>query len=182
MSMPTDAELIANSITNDDKQAFGELVRRYQSKVRSLLMRCTRGDHCCVDELAQRTFVKAYLSLPKYRGTSQFGTWLYRIAYNEFLGSGRRDKYTEFRPDMDELATTDRHDRRALANHEIEKLTNGLSDPVRMALHLFYGEQLSHKEIADVLSCPVGSVKTNITRGREAVRLRLSALKARETA
>ena len=88
----SDADLIARVISLEDHNAFGELVRRYQSPVRGFLTRMTRGDSHLADDLAQETFLKAWQKLKTFRGESRFSTWLFGIAYNEFRGQARRRK------------------------------------------------------------------------------------------
>jgi RNA polymerase sigma factor (sigma-70 family) len=85
----TDADLIARVLTREDHNAFGELVRRYQSPVRAFLTRMTRGDAHRADDLAQETFLKAWHKLHTYRGSSRFSTWLFGVAYNEFRGAAK---------------------------------------------------------------------------------------------
>src|SRR5689334_9775379 len=87
---PTDAELIARVVVQDDRHAFSELVRRYQSAVRATLRRLTVGDHGLADDLAQETFLLAYRNLRAFRQEARFSTWLYRIATNAFLAHKRK--------------------------------------------------------------------------------------------
>src|SRR5689334_6616190 len=87
---PTDAELIARAVINDDRHAFSELVRRYQSGVRATLRRLTAGNHALADDLAQETFLLAYRNLRTFRQEARFSTWLYRIATNAFLAYNRK--------------------------------------------------------------------------------------------
>jgi RNA polymerase sigma factor (sigma-70 family) len=80
----TDADLVARVLVDDDQNAFGELVRRHQTKVRGLLRQLTRTDVALADDLAQETFLRAYKHIRSFRGEARFSTWLYRIAYNCF--------------------------------------------------------------------------------------------------
>src|SRR3954454_1924716 len=89
---PTDAELIARVVIKDDRHAFSELVRRYQSGVRATLRRLTAGNHALADDLAQETFLLAYRKLASFRQEARFSTWLYRIATNAFLADARKRK------------------------------------------------------------------------------------------
>jgi len=88
----SDAQLIARVVVRDDRHAFGELVRRHQSAVRSPLRRLTNGNAALADDLAQETFLLAYRNLKSFRQDAKFSTWLYRIAYNAFLGDARKTK------------------------------------------------------------------------------------------
>ena len=75
--------LIAQCALGDSRQAFGQLVEAYQSQLRRFLMNLTSGDEALTDDLAQETFLKAYVNVRNFKGLSSFATWLYRIAYNE---------------------------------------------------------------------------------------------------
>ena len=78
----SDADLIARVLLADDQNAFGELVRRYQSPLRAFLTRMTRGDSHLADDLAQETFIRAWKHLASFRGEARFSTWLFGIAVN----------------------------------------------------------------------------------------------------
>src|SRR5881227_1304882 len=97
----SDAQLIARSLVHDDRHAFGELVRRHQSAVRATLRRLASGNAALADDLAQETFVLAFRNLKSFRQEAKFSTWLYRIAYNAFLGDARKTKEVEMPGDMD---------------------------------------------------------------------------------
>src|SRR2546430_801777 len=84
-----DAELIVRVLSEDDRHAFGELVRRHQSQVRGLLRQLS-SDAALADDLAQETFLRAHRSLHQFRGGARFSSWLYRIAYNAFLAHVRK--------------------------------------------------------------------------------------------
>ena len=88
----TDADLIARVLAAGDPNAFGELVRRYQSPVRAFLRRLTRGDAALADDLAQETFLRAWRKLETFRAEARFSTWLFGIAVNEFRARLRRDR------------------------------------------------------------------------------------------
>src|SRR5215471_6881282 len=88
----TDAQLIARVVLHDDRHAFSELVRRYQSAVRTTLLRLTCGNRALADDLAQETFFLAYRNLGSFRHEAKFSTWLYRIATNAFFADARKRK------------------------------------------------------------------------------------------
>src|SRR5262244_1719780 len=88
----SDAQLIARVLVQDDRHAFGELVRRHQSTVRACLRKLTSGNAALADDLAQETFLLAYRNLKSFRQEAKFSTWLYRIAYNVFLADARKMK------------------------------------------------------------------------------------------
>ena len=84
MGKISDLTLIAQVVMFDNKRAFDSLVKEYQSRVRKFFLAQTLGDEPLSDDLAQETFVKAYLKISTFRGTSSFSTWLFRIAYNVY--------------------------------------------------------------------------------------------------
>ena len=101
VSPVTDQQLIARIVVSDDRHAFTELVRRHQSAVRSTLRKLAGGNAALADDLAQETFLLAYRNLKAFRQDAKFSTWLYRIAYNVFLGDARKIKELPMPEDMD---------------------------------------------------------------------------------
>src|SRR5690554_3187217 len=95
MSKAEDMLLISQVVISDDRLAFDKLVRKYQSPVRRFLLNLTLGDSMLADDLAQETFIKAYLNIRSFKGISAFSTWLFRIAYNTFYDSMRAKKHFE---------------------------------------------------------------------------------------
>jgi RNA polymerase sigma-70 factor (ECF subfamily) len=169
----TDADLIARVLSREDQNAFGELVRRHQSPVRAFLARMTRGDAHLADDLAQETFLKAWQKLQTYRGSAKFSTWLFGIAINEFRSAVRQRKElaledVQEQPLEEPAVVRDSHLRMDLT--EALKLLNSNE---RAAVVLCCQNGLSHEEAAQVLDCPLGTVKTNILRGKEKLRRRL---------
>jgi RNA polymerase sigma-70 factor (ECF subfamily) len=165
----TDADLIARVLSREDQNAFGELVRRYQSPVRAFLSRMTRGDSHLADDLAQETFLKAWQKLKTYRGGSRFSTWLFGIAFNEFRMASRRRKELT----LEEVDESSVEPAPARDNHLRLDLTEALKllhSNERAAVVLCCQNGLSHEEAAQVLDCPLGTVKTNILRGKEKLR------------
>jgi len=174
----TDADLIARVLAREDHHAFGELVRRYQSPVRGFLARMTRQDLARADDLAQETFLKAWQKLQTYRGGARFSTWLFGIAFNEFRMSARRSPNVVW-PEPATAGFNEAPEPVAPAQdgHLAMDLTAALlllSAPERAAVVLCCQNGLSHEEAAQVLDSPLGTVKTNILRGREKLRRHLS--------
>ena len=170
----TDADLIACVLSHEDQNAFSELVRRHQSPVRAFLARMTRGDAHLADDLAQETFLKAWQKLQTYRGSAKFSTWLFGIAINEFRSAARQRKELALEdvegPPLEEpAAARDSHLRMDLT--EALKLLNSNE---RAAVVLCCQNGLTHEEAAQVLDCPLGTVKTNVLRGKEKLRRRLA--------
>ncbi len=182
----TDAQLIARVVVHDDRHAFSELVRRYQSTVRATLRRLTAGNFALADDLAQETFMLAYRNLKSFRHEAKFTTWLYRIATNAFLADARKRKEISLGDSDDGLpddgddtvvsgdASTD-HTRAATLRLDMERALGILSVGERAAIVQCYHNDLSHEEAAFVLDCPVGTVKTHILRAKKKLRTRLAA-------
>ena len=171
----TDADLVARVLVHDDQHAFAELVRNHQSAIRGLLRQLTRSDLALADDLAQETFLRAYKHLRSFRGEAKFSTWLYRIAYNCFREDARKRKelvgidetLLESQPDSQ---TTD-----PALKHDLMHALQLLPLPERSAILLCCQNGLSHDEAARVLEIPLGTVKTNVLRGREKLKKTLAA-------
>ena len=165
----SDADLIARVLAREDHHAFAELVRRYQSPVRAFLTRMTRGDTHLGDDLAQETFVKAWRKLHTYRGTAPFSTWLFGIAFNEFRSMARQRKELTLE-DVDEVpadATQPAVDSQSGLRLDLTEALKRLHSSERAAVLLCCQNGLSHEEAAQALDCPLGTVKTNVLRGKE---------------
>lgn len=173
-----------------EKRAFDLLVSKYQRKLSRLLSRFIR-DPAEVEDVAQEAFVKAYRALPSFRGDSAFYTWLYRIgintAKNHLVAMGRRaPTTTEF--DADEAETFEDGDQlrdintpeSLLMSRQIgETVTaamDGLPEELRTAITLREIEGLSYEEIAAIMNCPIGTVRSRIFRAREAIAAKLRPL------
>jgi RNA polymerase sigma-70 factor, ECF subfamily len=182
MSSPTvsDAALIARVVVSDDRHAFGELVRRHQSAVRATLRRLTNSNSALADDLAQETFLLAYRNLKSFRQEAKFSTWLYRIAYNAFLADARKMKELPLPDDVDSSTPVDAVEaegvaRSATLSIDLERAMSVLSAAERAAIVQCYHNDLTHEEAAEVLGCPVGTVKTHILRAKEKLKTRLGA-------
>jgi RNA polymerase sigma factor (sigma-70 family) len=172
----TDADLIARVLAHEDPNAFGELVRRYQSPVRAFLLRMTRGDAHLADDLAQETFLKAWRKLSTFRGTAKLSTWLFGIAFNEIRSAARKRRELLLE-EMDVPPLETSSPTASAGSHLRLDLTEALkvlSSNERAAVLLCCQNGLSHEEAALVLDCPLGTVKTNVLRGREKLKRQLS--------
>ena len=178
-----DTELIARVLASDDRHAFGELVRQHQSAVRGFLRRLTGGRHALADDLAQETFLEAYRHLARFSGDATFGAWLLGIAYNRFRTARRRQRETvEWTGEIDandvvagqEPATAAAPTTVDLQQDLAAALTR-LSADEQSAIHLCYAEGLTHEEAAGVLGCPLGTVKTHVSRAKDKLRTYLRA-------
>lgn len=170
----TDADLVARVLLDEDQNAFSELVRRHQSAVRGLLRQLTRSDAALADDLAQETFIRAYKNIRSFRGEAKFSTWLYRIAYNCFREDARKRKELV---GIDETQLEREHDPGTVDPALRQDLAHALQLlPLheRTAVLLCCQNGLSHDEAARVLDIPLGTVKTNVLRGREKLKKTLA--------
>lgn len=166
-----------------DKHAFELLVAKYQRKLGRLLSRFIR-DAAEIEDVTQEAFIKAYRALPSFRGDSAFYTWLYRIgintAKNYLVAMGRRaPTTTEF--DVADAETFENGEQlkdvntpeNELMSKQIAKTVNQtlqeLPDELRTAITLREIEGLSYEDIATIMNCPIGTVRSRIFRAREAI-------------
>jgi RNA polymerase sigma-70 factor (ECF subfamily) len=173
-----------------DKRAFELLVEKYQRKLARLLSRLIR-DPGEVEDVTQEAFIKAYRALPSFRGDSAFYTWLYRIgintAKNYLVAMGRRaptstDVEAEEAEGLDggELLRDINSPESLLLTKEIGNTVNAaieaLPEELRSAIQLRELEGMSYEEIAKLMDCPIGTVRSRIFRAREAIAERLKPL------
>ena len=159
MSSAEDILLIARVVIGD-KRAFDCLVVRYQESLRRFFLNLTLGNRSLADDLAQETFIKAYLYIRSFHGRSQFQTWLFTIARRVFYDYMAGQHPTEALPDT----IAGEQD----ASHiDLYIALRQLSVKERMAIELYYFEGLDQKAIARVMECPLGTVKTHLSRGKE---------------
>jgi len=174
-----DAALIAAILAGDDRHAFATLVQRHQSRVRTILLRLTRGDAGLAEDLAQEAFVLAWRSLPRFRFEARFSTWLYRIAFNTWQSHARRKHDLLLDADVElEAVSTEplAHELPDVVGKvDLERAMATLSDGERAAITACYYADLSHEEAAQALGIPVGTVKTHILRGKAKLRARLAS-------
>ena len=180
---------LVERVQRGDKHAFDLLVLKYQHKIVGLVSRYL-WDQDEVLDVTQEAFIKAYRALPRFRGDSQFYTWLYRIAINtakNYLVSRSRRP-----PDTDiDVAEGEFHDNsavlrdienpeNALATDQLEKVIyqaiDDLPDELKIAVTLREFEGLSYEEIAEVMECPVGTVRSRIFRARESIEKKIVAI------
>ena len=166
---PSDLELVARVLDRDDRRAFAELVQRHQASVRGLLRRLTAGDAALSDDLAQQVFLTAWRKLATWRGGSRLSTWLYRIAWNAWASQARRAPPVEPPPPEPARPTDDA----VLDHRDLTRALAHLRPEERTALAVTYGQELTHQEAAELLGCPLGTLKTNLLRGKEKLRLLL---------
>ena len=171
----TDADLVARVLLHDDHHAFAELVRRHQSSVRGLLRQLTRTDVALADDLGQEAFLRAYKNIRSFRGEARFSTWLYRIAYNCFREEARKRKELVGIDETQLEAEPDPQSVDPALKHDLMHALQLLPLHERSAILLCCQNGLSHNEAARVLDIPLGTVKTNVLRGREKLKKLLAA-------
>ena len=170
-----DADLVARVLLDDDHHAFAELVRNHQSAIRGLLRQLTRSDVAQADDLAQETFLRAYKNIRSFRGEAKFSTWLYRIAYNCFREDARKRKELVGIDETQLEAEQDPQTVDPALKHDLMQALQLLPLHERSAIVLCCQNGLSHDEAARVLEIPLGTVKTNVLRGREKLKKILAA-------
>jgi RNA polymerase sigma-70 factor (ECF subfamily) len=173
-----------------DKHAFDLLVSKYQRKLGRLLSRFIR-DPAEAEDVAQEAFIKAYRALPSFRGDSAFYTWLYRIGINtakNYLVALRRRAPTTTEFDSEEAESFEDGDQlrdintpeSMLMSRQIGDTVNRAMDDLpadlRTAITLREIEGLSYEEIASIMNCPIGTVRSRIFRAREAIAAKLRPL------
>jgi RNA polymerase sigma factor (sigma-70 family) len=169
----TDADLIARALLYEDQNAFGELVRRYQSPVRGFLVKMTGGDAHQADDLAQEAFVKAWKKLGSFRSEGKFSTWLFGIAHNEWRMKVRGRKELALEDLVENPPADAEQPDSAATSHlrlDLAEAMKKLTPAERAAIVLCCQNGLSHDEAARALDCPLGTVKTNVLRGKEKLR------------
>ena len=166
LSKLDEIRLLSQCALADNRDAFGRLVEAYQPRVRRFLLNLTTGDEMLTDDLAQDTFIKAYVGIRSFKGLSSFGTWLYRIAYNEFYNHVRRhhEEHVEDIAAMGEASTAagDAVD----ASMTVQEALGRLGENERVAVTLFYIEDQPLKQVAKIMQMPEGSVKSLIYRAK----------------
>jgi len=184
--------LVERTVAGDQK-AYELLVLKYQRRIERLIGRMVR-DTDLVEDIAQETFIRAYRALAQFRGEAQFYTWLYRIAVNTakkalvdlkrdplvsetaLRGGDEEDETSSVENELTSAETPET----VLAAKEIAAAVNSameaLPDELRQAVSLREIEGLSYEEIAEVMNCPIGTVRSRIFRAREAISARIKPL------
>ena len=182
---------LVERVQHGDKHAFDLLVIKYQRKLARLLSQFIR-DAAEVEDIAQETFIKAYRALPSFRGDSAFYTWLYRIgintAKNFLVSQGRKVPTTVSEFDNEDAENFEEAGKlREVSTPESELMSkqiaqtvnqslDALPEELRTAIVLREIEGLSYEEIASIMNCPIGTVRSRIFRAREAIAEKLRPL------
>ncbi len=186
---PASDQQLVKRVQKGDKTAFDLLVLKYQHKVHAIVSRYIH-DQSEVEDVVQESFIKAYRALGKFRGDSQFYTWLYRIAVNTaknvLVSRNRRPPQSdidvadaEYYSGSDRLKDVDSPENLAFRD-ELQEVVNealrNLPEDLRTAVTLREFEGLSYEDIAAIMECPVGTVRSRIFRAREAMDQKITAL------
>lgn len=188
-----DFQLVQRTVAGDQK-AFELLVIKYQRRIERLIGRMVR-DVDLVEDIAQETFIRAYRALHQFRGDAQFYTWLYRIAVNtakKALVDMKRDptvSESALRPSSDDDDETYRRGNEPISEETpetvlaaaeiaraVEAAMEALPAELRQAVTLREIEGMSYEEIAEVMNCPIGTVRSRIFRAREAISARVKPM------
>jgi RNA polymerase sigma-70 factor (ECF subfamily) len=182
---------LVKQVQAGNQRAFDVLVRKYQHKVVSVVMRYV-SDWAEAQDVSQEAFIRAYRALGNFRGDSAFYTWLYRIAINTaknwLVSQGRRPPTDDLQVDdavyladatrLRDPSTPERELLREEIERTVTATVDGLPEELRQAITLREVDGLSYEEIAEAMSCPIGTVRSRIFRAREAIDLKLRPLLA----
>ncbi|MGO8839424.1 MAG: sigma-70 family RNA polymerase sigma factor [Limisphaerales bacterium] len=185
---PVDEEVLVQGARRGDLKAYDELVRRYQERIYATIYHMT-ANHEDANDLAQESFIKAFQALKSFKGGSSFYTWLYRIAVNKTINFLKQRKNrihlslndldfnTEHDPDLVALIS-EQTPRRAINLSELQEKLNEallkLSEPHRLAVVLHDVQGMSHDEIAKVMDCNIGTVRSRLFYARQQLQALLS--------
>ena len=166
MAELSDIALVTQVAVFRNKKAFDQLVRKYQSPVRRFFLNQTLGDEQLSDDLAQETFIKAYVNITKFKGMASFSTWLMRIAYNVFYDEVRSRKQTE---DVDTSVSAARQSTTASESlkMDIYAALALLKPDERTCITLQLIDGYPVDQIAKVTGIPGNTVKSHLHRGKE---------------
>ncbi|MGI9317844.1 MAG: RNA polymerase sigma factor RpoE [bacterium] len=188
MEQDVNDNVLVEQVRNGDKHAFNLLVAKYQFKIQNLVSRFIK-DRSEQEDVTQEAFIKAYRAIGNFRGDSAFYTWLYRIAVNtaknHLVGAGRRPPAQDV--DLDESGAigmagglTEMNSPEAILQNDelvviIREAIENLPEELRQAITLREFDGLSYEDIADVMQCPIGTVRSRIFRAREAIEQAMEA-------
>lgn len=177
MTHPLSDEKLAEQICQGDKELFGELVDRYEAKLTRYVKKFTLNKDD-VSDIVQTIFIKAYTNLQSFDTTRSFNSWIYRIAHNESVNylkkkGGEKISFIDFDTFFPHPFAKETSDKEALSREEkhfLETSLKTISPKYREVLVLYFYEELSYVEIAEILRIPVATVGVRIRRGKEALK------------
>ncbi|MBN2481811.1 MAG: sigma-70 family RNA polymerase sigma factor [Bacteroidales bacterium] len=159
---PDETDLIERIVLYNDHRAFGCLIDKYQSEVRNLFYKMTNGDRALTDDLSQEVFIRIYKHLRDFRADAKFSTWLHKIAVHVMYDHQRVMKYPN-----DVVSEKHYSEAESIQNRiDIFKALKILNVKEKTAIILHYEKGFSHNEIAEIMKLPLGTVKSNILRGK----------------
>ncbi|MEP5766694.1 MAG: RNA polymerase sigma factor [Halieaceae bacterium] len=170
--MNDEQALIKRALAFGDSEAFSALVKMHQGKIRAFLVRLSRN-YDVADDLAQETFISAYRKLAGYTGKGSFQAWLFKIAYNNFVHYRRSAKR---RSEVGEQYAVhievlhERYETLSSEQYDLEKAMRQLNEQESASISLCHSFGHSHREAADILQLPLGTVKSSILRGKARLR------------
>ncbi|MCH5319261.1 MAG: RNA polymerase sigma factor [Paramuribaculum sp.] len=167
LSRLEELRLIALCATADSRSAFGKLVVEYQEGLRRYLYSLTLGNASLTDDLAQETFLKAYKSIRAFQGISRFKTWLYKIAYNEYVDWMRKNTVKTVGETAVVLSEGDDRHLITEMRHDISIALDELSSVERSIVLLFYLQDRPIKEISKIMNIPEGTIKVYLLRAKK---------------
>ena len=185
---PPDEMALVKRAKQGDLSAYDDLVRRYQERIYATVYHMT-ANHEDANDLAQEAFIKAYQALKTFKGGSSFYTWVYRIAVNKTINFLKQRKHkaqmslddldfnAEHDPDLVALIS-DKTPRREVSLTELQEKLNAamqkLSEPHRLVVTLHDVQGLSHEEIAEIMDCNIGTVRSRLFYARQQLQAYLS--------
>ncbi|MDR2084307.1 MAG: RNA polymerase sigma factor [Bacteroidales bacterium] len=163
MNHNDELSLIAKIVVEKDNRAFEGLVKKYQSQIRRYFLNQTLGNKDLSDDLAQETFIKAYLNLASFKNLSGFSTWLYKIAFNTLCDYLRKNKIPN---NVIAIGYVNSQSEKIHNNIDIYNAMKILKEDERSCISLFYIDDLSIETISSVMEIPEGTVKSHLSRGK----------------
>jgi RNA polymerase sigma-70 factor (ECF subfamily) len=176
MSNSEDITLISRVLLFNDTRAFDRLTLKYQSPVRRFLLHLTHGDRDLSDDIAQETFIKAYLNIQHFKGIAKFSTWLMRIAYNLYLDCERSQKNRKTE-NIEQLTCEIQEPQTTETEYDIEEMLCLLKPEEKAVVLLFYMEDQPLKKISKIMDMPINSVKSHLHRAKTRMREKMNGEK-----
>ncbi len=182
--MTTESLLILKAVARQDNDAFSALVRMHQGKIRAYLVRLCKS-YDLADDIAQETFLTAFRKLHSFNGTGNFSGWLFSIAHNCFLQHLRKVKRRlevteQFGTEQEIYAK--KYEEISTEQMDMEQALTTLKPDETATITLCHSFGFSHQEVSDILAMPLGSVKSNISRGKTKLKEQLTKTQGLEKA
>lgn len=161
--------LISKVILYNDHKAFEELLAAHQNGIKNLLLKLLNFNDTEMEDLFQDTCTKIYRNIKQFKGASNFSTWVYRITYNTFLNAHKRKERFRKIKEIIPILKPNRTDLQQDMEMDIKRMITILRPEEKAAIQLSFILGFSHKDIAHIMDCPIGSVKSLIKRGKERI-------------